>query len=719
MNPVAMWGEPKFCQPINKAYAKQITCGDVCTSSPHQTTHPTTLMFLNLSRAQFNAFLFLFFDNFSSLLAILAEMIFIPKIVLNFVPGFVPVGSGAYVNTTAAEYLTANTNMVFSKVCPGIAFALLFGNVWYAWMAMKLAGKEDRKDVTALPYGINTPAGFLTVFMVMLPILFYYNPAQMEISPEELADRSFKGGCAANFLGGLFEVFGLVIGEFMRKNIPRAALFGPVCGVGFVWLGFNPLIAVMREPIVGMMPLFFTFTAFFANGGKGWYSQKIPMAAVIMLIGTILWWIGLSRHDTEKRELNNPPDMGLALQDALDNLAFKNNMSPFVTMGGFSYMKDNAVAIVFPIALASFIETIENVEMASIVGDSYNVKEAMLADGCGTIVGALFGSVIPTTVYIGHKRHKVAGAHYFYSVLNALAYFILLLSGLMPFFFYSIDEIAISCILIAVGLMIVEQALEASVPRHYPCLMIGIMFLIADMLYFDHFDATVRVATRSIGRMKGVMNMAPGGGIMCSLIVPAILCDLIDARFGRAAIFCTIACIFSLFGIMHGANYHQPDGMMIPAMGADESDYYTTDLGELTVSLPIMATYESWQSPFLASIGVGFISSYSYTYRTEDLGFDDPYRCPPWMQTSPEAGSGASSHLNTYGLPCPAPTKQHHVYNEGWRFAVAYFFGILFCLAHYAVANFAMKGSCVAVMDNGAANADLAVAPKKAEQAEA
>ena len=185
----------------------------------------------------------------------------------------------------------------------------------------------------------------------------------------------------------------------------------------------------MREPIVGMVPLFLTFSAFFANGGKGWYSQKIPMAAVIMVFGTILWWIGLSRHDTEKRELNDPTAMGEVLANAADTIAFKNNMSPFVTLGGFSYMKDNAVAIVFPIALASFIETIENVEMASIVGDSYNVKEAMLADGCGTIVGALFGSVIPTTVYIGHKRHKVAGAHYFYSVLNALAYFILLLSG--------------------------------------------------------------------------------------------------------------------------------------------------------------------------------------------------------------------------------------------------------------------------------------------------
>ena len=676
---------------------------------------------LPLSPSQLNAFLFLFFDNFSSLLAILAEMIFIPKIVLSFKPGFVPIGFGPYENVTVAEYLDANTEMVFSKVCPGIAFALLFGNLWYAWMAMKLAGKEDRKDVTALPYGINTPAGFLTVFMVMLPILFYYNPANMEISPEELADRSFKGGCAANFLGGLFEVFGLVIGEFMRKNIPRAALFGPVCGVGFVWLGFNPLIAVMREPIVGMVPLFLTFSAFFANGGKGWYSQKIPMAAVIMVFGTILWWIGLSRHDTEKRELNDPTAMGEVLANAADTIAFKNNMSPFVTLGGFSYMKDNAVAIVFPIALASFIETIENVEMASIVGDSYNVKEAMLADGCGTIVGALFGSVIPTTVYIGHKRHKVAGAHYFYSVLNALAYFILLLSGAMPFFFYSIDEIAISCILIAVGLMIVEQALEASVPRHYPCLMIGIMFLIADMLYFDHFDATVRVASRSIGRMKGVMNMAPGGGIMCSLVLPAILCDIIDARWGRAAIYCTIAMFFSLFGIMHGANYHQPDGMMIPVIGEDEADYYTTDLGELTFSLPVIATHESFQSPFLASIGVGFITPYEYTYKTDDLGFDDPYRCPPWMQTSPaepssgdaSSGSGpAPSHLNSHGLPCAEPTMQHHVYNEGWRFAVAYFFGMLFCLGHYVVANYVWKGYCPAVMDNGAADADLKVTDK-------
>ena len=49
-------------------------------------------------------------------------------------------------------------------------------------------------------------------------------------------------------------------------------------------------------------------------------------------------------------------------------------------------------------ALASFLETIENVEAAELGGDSYNVHEAMLCDGLGTMFGAICGATIPTTV---------------------------------------------------------------------------------------------------------------------------------------------------------------------------------------------------------------------------------------------------------------------------------------------------------------------------------
>jgi len=662
------WGEPGCCLGLNRGYIG-ITGGDV------------------------NAFLFLFADNLSSLIAIVGEMVFIPKIVFQFKPDSVPIGTGQYSSLTVKDYQDAWNHTVFRKACPGIGFALVFGNLWYSWMACKLAKQEERDDVTALPYGINTPAGFLTVFMVMLPILFDNDPSKNEISPEEFAKRSFYGACCANFIGGIFECCGLVCGDFLRKNIPRAALFAPVCGVGFVWLGLNPLIDVMREPIIGMLPLFVIFVAFFANNGKGWYPQNVPVALLVMLFGTVLWWCGLARHDTEKRELNDIGKMQTIVNDARDNYLGKNEMVAFVVLGGFQYMKTNAVAVQFPIALASFIETIENVEMAALCGDSYNVKEAMLADGLGTIFGALFGSPLPTTVYIGHKRHKVAGAKMAYSLMNGLTYFILFMAGIIPVLFYCIDPVTIGCVLIAVGLMIAQLALEHSASRHYPCLMIGIMFLIADMLYFDHFDATVRVATRSIGRMKGVMNMAPGGGILCSLIVPAILCDLVDGRFFRGSIFCFIAAVLSFFGLMHGANYHQPDGMMIPVMGADESDYYTTDLGEFIFpSLPTTAKYESFQTKELKALGIGDISSYDWSYKVDDLGFEDPYRCPPWMQNA--------SLSNAYNLPCPEPTKQHHAYNEGWRFAFIYLIGAVIMAVHGAVAT---KLNFEPILDNGVA----------------
>jgi AGZA family xanthine/uracil permease-like MFS transporter len=151
------WGEPKFCQSIGRSYAKSITIGDI------------------------NSFFMLFFDNFSSLLGILGQMVFIPLIVLEFNPMSVPVGIGSNSDKTVADYYNANAEVVFTKVCPGIAFALVAGNLWYAWMAMKLAGKEERMDITALPYGINTPAGFLTVFMVQLSIMFAFNPRAIDV----------------------------------------------------------------------------------------------------------------------------------------------------------------------------------------------------------------------------------------------------------------------------------------------------------------------------------------------------------------------------------------------------------------------------------------------------------------------------------------------------------------------------------------------------------
>ena len=56
----------------------------------------------------------------------------------------------------------------------------------------------------------------------------------------------------------------------------------------------------------------------------------------------------------------------------------------------------------------------------------------MLADGLGTMIGAIFGATIPTTVYIGHVRHKKAGAKWLYSFINGVVMFILMQASHSP-----------------------------------------------------------------------------------------------------------------------------------------------------------------------------------------------------------------------------------------------------------------------------------------------
>ena len=53
---------------------------------------------------------------------------------------------------------------VFGTILPGAAISIFIGNVFYAWQARKCSRREKRNDVTALPFGINTPSLFAFIF---------------------------------------------------------------------------------------------------------------------------------------------------------------------------------------------------------------------------------------------------------------------------------------------------------------------------------------------------------------------------------------------------------------------------------------------------------------------------------------------------------------------------------------------------------------------------
>ena len=59
---------------------------------------------------------------------------------------------------------------VLGTVLPALGIAMLAGNIYYTVLARRLARRENRLDVTALPYGPSVPHMFIVVFVIMLPI---------------------------------------------------------------------------------------------------------------------------------------------------------------------------------------------------------------------------------------------------------------------------------------------------------------------------------------------------------------------------------------------------------------------------------------------------------------------------------------------------------------------------------------------------------------------
>src|SRR5699024_9149807 len=128
--------------------------------------------------------------------------------------------------------------------------------IYYAHMAKKLAEKENRADVTALSYGLSTPVMFIYLFGVMQPAL------SLTGDP----DLAWKIGVAACFLGGLVDVIGSLVGNFIRKNIPRASMLGALAGVAFSVIGAQMFFHTYESPIIGILAMAIILIGFL--GGK-------------------------------------------------------------------------------------------------------------------------------------------------------------------------------------------------------------------------------------------------------------------------------------------------------------------------------------------------------------------------------------------------------------------------------------------------------------------
>ena len=95
--------------------------------------------------------------------------------------------------------------IVFGRILPALGIALPIGNLYYALLARRLAEREGRGDVTAMPYGPSVPHMFIVVFGIMLPIFLQTRDAV----------RAWQAGLAWCCIIGIIILIGAFVGGLL------------------------------------------------------------------------------------------------------------------------------------------------------------------------------------------------------------------------------------------------------------------------------------------------------------------------------------------------------------------------------------------------------------------------------------------------------------------------------------------------------------------------
>ncbi len=172
----------------------------------------------------------------------------------------------------------AGSSLMLSYILPGAAISILIGNVYYAVQAHFVARATGRSDVTALPFGINTPSLLIYIYFVMQPVFERTNSGE----------TAWQAGMVACLGSGLIEFFGAFVAETVRRRTPRAALLVDAGGdrhrlhLDEVRPG-NLSAAARRHASVGD----YSDHVFFAVG----FPLGLPGGFVAILLGTLCAWV--------------------------------------------------------------------------------------------------------------------------------------------------------------------------------------------------------------------------------------------------------------------------------------------------------------------------------------------------------------------------------------------------------------------------------------------
>jgi AGZA family xanthine/uracil permease-like MFS transporter len=444
-------------------------------------------------------------------------------------------------------------DLVHGRILPGAALSILFGNVFYAWQARRLAARTGRSDVCALPYGINTVSLFGHVFLVMLPA----RAAAQAAGASDPAAVAWQAGLLACLGSAAIETGGAFVAERLRRATPRAALLSTLAGIalGFISLGF--LFRSFARPVVGLTTLGVVLLTYF---GRVRFRGRLPGGLVAISLGTLLAWIvGLAPEGP------SPAWAGLAPpSSALGPLLA--SIRPDLLAA--------SISVIVPMGLFNVIGSLQNIESAEAAGDAYATRPSLLVNGLGSLVAAALGSPFPTTIYIGHPGWKAMGARAGYSVLNGAFVTAVALTGTLAHIAWAVPIDAGMAIVLWIGLVITAQAFQATPPAHAPAVVVGLLPAIGAWGALMAKAGLRAAGAGGPGRPFGADLLAgfrasdtwiegafalEQGFILASTILAAAVVAVVERRFRLAGAWMLAASALSALGLMHAWRFTPGD----------------------------------------------------------------------------------------------------------------------------------------------------------------
>lgn len=429
------------------------------------------------------------------------------------------------------------SELITGRILPGAAVSILLGNLFYAWQARQLMRQTGRDDVTALPFGVNTPSLFAFILLIM-------GPVYQETKNPTLA---WQAGLFACLLSGVMEAAGAFIGDWVRRYTPRAALLTALAGVAITFISMGFIFQIFASPLLAILPMMMILVCY-ASGLK--MPLGLPGGMLAVGTGVAIAWLLRAFGLPSFEPAQEPYIFALHTPMPVPGDVF----ALFTSVTGWKYL-----AVIFPMGLFNVVGSLQNLESAEAAGDRYETKPSLLANGLGTIVAAFLGSAFPTTIYIGHPAWKAMGARAGYSILNGVVITLLCLFGGVTLVLKIVPLEATLGILLWVGIIITAQAFQEVPRKHALAVAFGLIPSLAAWALL-----LVETSLRKAG--KTLFEIAPTFGsdlyihgvialnqgfLLSAMVLAAMLVFVLEKDFLKAAGWMMAAAVLSALGVIH------------------------------------------------------------------------------------------------------------------------------------------------------------------------